>query len=215
MYLIDRLFEWIRSSPFCYRFALFTRLLLAAGFIPTGMVKLLGHRFTIISVDSPIGAFFEAMYQTGLYWNFLGLCQVVAGILLLIPRLAHIGAMLFLPIMVNIFVITVSLEFGGTSYVTGPMVLAVVFLCVWDLHRFRSILTLQPKTVAVVEHRLDKWEKIGFGIWAVALIGFFGFLRSSWILGGRLAIVAVVIGVLAGLFTLLRFLWCWRTRQLE
>lgn len=44
-----------------HRFTLFTRVLLAAGFIPTGMVKLLGQRFTSISPGHPIGAFFEAM----------------------------------------------------------------------------------------------------------------------------------------------------------
>ncbi|MFT5143546.1 MAG: hypothetical protein ACI80V_001179 [Rhodothermales bacterium] len=60
--------------------------MLAAGFIPTDTVKLLGHRFTTISPDLPIGAFFEAMYQTGLFWRFIGLAQVVAGILSLFPE---------------------------------------------------------------------------------------------------------------------------------
>lgn len=98
---IDRAFLWARSRPFLYRFTLFTRILLAGGFIPTGMVKLLGHRFTRISPEDPIGAFFEAMFLTGLYWRFLGLSQVLAGLLLLVPRWAHLGAAAFLPIMIN------------------------------------------------------------------------------------------------------------------
>jgi hypothetical protein len=141
---VDRLFVWVRSKPFFLRFVLFTRILLAAGFVPTGMVKLLGRRFTLMPVETPIGAFFEAMYQTGLYWQFLGAAQVAAGLLLLVPRWAHLGALFFMPIMLNIFVVTVSLGFKGTPAVTGLMLLAVTFLCAWDYHRFRGIFTNRP-----------------------------------------------------------------------
>ena len=51
------------------------------GFIPTGLVKLLGHRFTQISSDNPIGLFFEVLYQSGAYWHFIGAAQMVAGAL--------------------------------------------------------------------------------------------------------------------------------------
>ena len=67
----DRVLLHLRRSPFAYRFALFTRVLLAAAFLPTGMVKLLGERFTLIAPGNPIGDFFEALYQTGMYWRFL------------------------------------------------------------------------------------------------------------------------------------------------
>ena len=90
-----RLLLWIRSTPFLLRFVWFTRILLAVGFIPTAIVKLLGQRFTTMSVDTPVGNFFETMYSTGLYWQFLGAVQIVAGVLLLIPPLAHLGAAVF------------------------------------------------------------------------------------------------------------------------
>lgn len=106
----DRLFLWVRSKALFYRLTLFTRIMLAAGFIPTGMVKLLGQRFTTMPPTTPIGAFFEAMYQTGLFWRFIGAVQVVAGVLLLVPRVAHLGALMFLPVIVSIVVITVALE---------------------------------------------------------------------------------------------------------
>lgn len=38
--------------------------------------------------------------------KFIRLAQVVAAVLLLIPPLAQLGAAMFLPIIVNIFVIT-------------------------------------------------------------------------------------------------------------
>jgi len=204
---IDRLFARVRSCAFCYRFTLFTRILLAAGFLPTGMVKLLGHRFTLLGTETPVGAFFEALYQTGLYWRFLGLAQVVAALLLLFPRVAHLGALLFLPIMTNIFVITVSLHFGGTPVVTGLMLLAITYLCAWDFHRFRPLVTQTPLELPVAQPRLDRWEKVGFFVFAFSLINFFGVTRSF--VGPEHALLFVVTGFAAGFATLGRFLWVW------
>ena len=78
---LDRLHGRVRANPILYRFALSTRLLLAMGFIPTGMVKLLGLRFTRLGVDNPVGLLFETLYQGGgFYWRFLGAVQVCADI---------------------------------------------------------------------------------------------------------------------------------------
>ena len=61
--VVDEFFLRVRSKALVFRFTVFTRVLLAASFIPTGMVKLLGRRFTTIPDSTPIGAFFESMYQ--------------------------------------------------------------------------------------------------------------------------------------------------------
>lgn len=89
---LDRLHARARAIGPLHRLAIVSRILLALAFIPTGMVKLLGQRFTLMSPDTPIGGFFEAMYQTGFYWNLLGLAQVMAGVLLLVPWTATLGA---------------------------------------------------------------------------------------------------------------------------
>lgn len=204
---LDRAFLWTRRCALSYRFALFTRILLAAGFIPTGLVKLLGQRFTLIPPENPIGAFFEALYQTGLYWQFLGLTQVVAGVLVLIPRLAHLGALLFFPIILNIFVITVSLGFRGTPVVTGLMLCAALYLCAWDFHRWRSLFFRTPLEEPVPTQRLDPWERVGFGAFAASLVGFFALTRGFG--SPSLGLTCVGLGLLAGLFTLGRFLWVW------
>lgn len=200
---LDRAFVVARSSAFLYRFTLFTRVLLAAGFVPTGMVKALGHRFTSVSPDTPIGAFFEAMFQTGMYWRFLGLTQVVAGVFLLVPRLAHLGAAIFLPIMLNIFIVTVSMSFRGTPLVTGSMLLATAYLCLWDYHRFRPMLTEAPFAAHVTRHRLDPWEAAGFTVFGACLLAFFSFMRGVPPLGTGAGVIG--LGLLAGLFTLGRF----------
>ena len=38
-----------------------TRILLFLGFLPSGLKKVLGERFTLLSVDTPVGFFFEAL----------------------------------------------------------------------------------------------------------------------------------------------------------
>lgn len=104
-------------------------------FIPTGLVKATGQRFTLLPVENPVGFFFEAMYQTGPYWHFIGLMQIAAALMLLVPATATLGAVLFLPIGASIFLITWGVGFQGTVWVTGGMLLAVIYLVCWDADR--------------------------------------------------------------------------------
>ena len=200
LYLLDHLFLRVRTSPFFYRFTLFTRLLLSAGFLPTGLIKLMNRRFTIMGTETPIGAFFEAMYQTGLFWQFIGLAQVVAAILLLFPRSAHLGAALFFPVILNIFVITVALDFRGTPMVTGAMFLAVSWLVFYDWHRFRPLIhEHQPKELeAPMKQSLDSWERLGFAVFGICLMLFFFGTRYPRIPGfWFLPLLATMGGLLA------------------
>jgi uncharacterized membrane protein YphA (DoxX/SURF4 family) len=151
-HFLDHLHAAARRLPALRRLAIVSRILLAMGFIPTGMVKLLGRRFTTISVDTPIGAFFEAMYQSGYYWNFIGLGQVVAGVLILIPVTSTLGAVMFFPIILNITVLTWSLQFPGTVYITALMLLANFFLLCWDYDRWQAIL-VEPRLRPAVPAR--------------------------------------------------------------
>ena len=203
---LDDFFLRVRSKDLLLRFTLFTRILLAAGFIPTGMVKLLGQRFTTIPDSStPIGAFFESMYQTGLFWNFIGAVQVAAGVLLLSPRHAHLGALLFLPVIASINVINIALGFGLTTVITAFMLLAALYLCCWDYDRFRGLFTPRPfearQRIPTLE--LDRWEGAGFTVFAIALLAFFGWTRGF--VPELVARLAVPTGLAAGVFTLLRF----------
>jgi ABC-type oligopeptide transport system ATPase subunit len=176
---LDRLHAWLRTNPLAWRLVIGTRILLCAGFLPTGMVKLMGQPFTIIDVRTPLGLFFHAMHQTGLYWRFLGATQVVASLVLLIPRTAHLGGLLFFPIILNIFVITISMEFKGTPVLTALMLLASLLLVAWDYHRWRSLLTTKASTVAVPEPLpLSPFERIGYAMGAVFGLLFFLSTRS-------------------------------------
>ena len=119
-----------------------TRILLFLAFLPSGLKKLLGTRFTILGTDTPVGFFFEALYQTGFYWNFLGFMQLLAGVLLLIPRTTFFGAILYLPIIINIFIIVVAMQFKGTPYIAGLMLLANLYLLLWDYKKLKRIVSI-------------------------------------------------------------------------
>ena len=82
----------------------------------------------------------------------VGLMQVAAGVLLLIPGTALLGALLYLPIIVNIFVITVAMEFRGTWVIVGAMLLANLYLLAWDYDRLRNVLFREPPPLAP-DHR--------------------------------------------------------------
>jgi hypothetical protein len=168
---LDRLHARVRANPVLQRFTVFTRLLLAIGYIPPALVKVQGERFTGISIDHPVGFFFEAMYRTGMWWQFLGWAQLAASLLLLVPRTATLGALLYLPITINVFLITVSLHFKGTPVVTGLMLLACVYLLCWDYDRIKaaalSVLAGPPR----VPIAWSPLELAGYALGTVAALG--------------------------------------------
>ena len=120
---------------------------MAYAFIVAGAVKIAGERFASgLSVKHPMGAYLEALHHTGYYYTFIGIAQIAAAILLLIPRTVALGAMLYFPIIVNIWVLSFAVRFEG-SFVTSPlMVLANLFLLVWNYDRLRYLLPFKQFT---------------------------------------------------------------------
>ena len=119
-----------------------TRVLLSIAFIPSGLKKLLGERFTILGVDTPVGFFFEALYQAGWYWNFLGFTQLLVALLILVPRTTFLAALMYLPIIINIMVIVVAMHFRGTPIIVGLMLVANLYLLFWDYKKVKQIVSV-------------------------------------------------------------------------
>ena len=150
---------------------IYTRYLLGGAFVFASLIKIKGHRFTQLDgsaaeLHSP-AYFFEMMYQSGLYWQFIGVAQCLAGQLLLTQRYAVLGALLFSAIMTNIFIITISYDFAGTSIITGLMLLATLMLLVWDWNQLRVVVNLPARleaTSALYQSRL--WEVVGLVLFA-------------------------------------------------
>jgi hypothetical protein len=190
------------ASSAAGRLHLATRILLALAFIPTGLVKVYGRPFSALPVEHPIGAFFSALHQTGAWWHFLGLGQVAAGILLLLPGTSLLGAILFLPILVNVVVLTWALDFTGTVWITSAMLLANLFLLAWDADRLapalRSILRPRPSVPGMPRLERAGWLLGGLG-GAILLMWTRGFWIppapldgfDGWIAGFPLALAAL------------------------
>ena len=134
-------------------FTAFVRCLLAVGFIPPSIPKILHKPFTVLPDSDPVGAYFNALYNTGFYYDFIGWSQIIAAILLLIPRTSHIGALMFLPIIINIAVLTSSVGFKGTWLLTIFMSFAGLWLFCWEYDRLKPIL---------FRTRSDKPRKLNF-----------------------------------------------------
>jgi hypothetical protein len=137
-------------------FVIYLRYLIGFAFVFASIVKIKGERFTSIPASEPVGYFFEAMYQSGFYWNFLGWAQFISGALLMSQRFSTIGAMVFFPVILNVCLITNSIDFGsGTPVITTLMLAGTTFLLLWDYkkwiilfyheHHIKLDLTQQPK----------------------------------------------------------------------
>lgn len=142
-------------------FVIYLRYLIGGAFVYSSIPKIAGLRFTTASGEfEPINSwihFFETLYRTGIYWNFLGWMQLLAGLLLMTQRYATLGALGFLPISLNIFVITVSLDFNGTPYITGLILAANLFLLLWDIYKLRFLLEVDSGQDILIKSHHDSF----------------------------------------------------------
>ena len=129
-------------------FVIYLRYLIGGAFVFAGIIKIKGGRFTTISGENePINSawhMFETLYASGLWWKFLGLGQLIAGLLLMTQRYAKLGALMFFPVIANVFVITISYDFRGTPYITGLLLLANIFLILWDWDELKILFNRTP-----------------------------------------------------------------------
>lgn len=156
-------------------FIIYTRYLIGGAFVFASIIKLKGHRFTSESgASAPINTashYFETLYQSGIYWQFIGLGQLLAGSLLMTQRYAKLGALINLPIIANIFVVTISYDFNYTPVITGLILLANILLIYWDWDELRILVNLPhiPKNAKSIEnHKI--WELIGLILFAFTFI---------------------------------------------
>lgn len=145
---------------------IYTRYLLGGTFVFASLIKIKGNRFTSESgALNPIDTawhLFETLYQSGLYWKFIGVCQLLAGFLLMTQRYSKLGALVNFPIILNIFVITLSYYFSYTFVITGMMMLANILLIIWDWDQIKFLLNLKPTLEKTVRLENDAiWQITG------------------------------------------------------
>ena len=80
-----------------------------------------------------------APYGLGLWVKFVACSQVLIGALLLSQRFATLGAVMLVPMLANILVITISLQWRGTPYVNGVLLAMNLFLLWADRKRLEPL----------------------------------------------------------------------------
>lgn len=121
------------------------RLFLGGIFLTGGMSKLIPFP----GIMGPV--WLEAELEPhglGLYARFIAWSEVVIGLLLL-SRFATVGAIMLVPMLLNILMVTISLNWRGTPYVVGFFLLQNAFLLICDYHRWKFLFTdtEAPKTL--------------------------------------------------------------------
>lgn len=137
---LNHVYYEAKGNKWFHYFAVFCRIMLALGFFISGLVKVSGERFASgLPINNPMGHYLEALYHTGYYYTFIGISQLLIAILLLIPRTALLGALMYFPIILNICILAYAVRFEGTR-ITTFMVLANLYLLCWDYDRIKYIL---------------------------------------------------------------------------
>ena len=121
---LNQMYYEAKGNKWFHYFAVFCRIMLALAFIISGVVKINGERFASgLSVNNPMGHYLEALYRTDYYYTFIGISQLLIALLLLIPRTAILGALMYFPVILNICILAYATRFEGTR-ITTIMVLA-------------------------------------------------------------------------------------------
>ena len=143
-------------------FTIGLRYLLGAAFVYASIFKIEGIRFMPQSgKNTPIASlphFFEAMYQAGIYWHFIGWGQLIVGFLLMSQAFSTLGAVAFFPMILNIFVITISFDAPNILLVTSLMVISNIYLLLWDWNKLKFIFLPQQRPYIDDNTAFSKWK---------------------------------------------------------
>ncbi len=129
-------------------FTILVRYLLGIAFVWASIFKIMGIRFTPKSGENaPIHSLahlLESMYRSGFYWSFIGWGQLIAGFLIMSQVFSTLGAVVYFPIILSIFIITTSFESSVILVTSALMLLANIYLLLWDWNRLKFVLLYKP-----------------------------------------------------------------------
>ncbi|MES2828049.1 MAG: DoxX family protein [Bacteroidota bacterium] len=168
---LDTLHAGIKSNRWMRYFTVFNRIALAAGFLPAGYVKIIGERFTDLHNKQPMGHFLQALFETGYYYTIIGVAQILAAVLLLIPRTALLGALIYFPIILNICLLSFSVRFEGSLLTSPLMVISNLYLICWDYEKLKFVLPFNQASLPKPNSVSNKFPLAFFSIVFLIVIG--------------------------------------------
>ena len=152
------------------------RILIGFAFVPAATKKILDQPFTDPTNRGPFHDFLHGFHATGWFYQFVGVMQIVAAILLCTQRFATLGAFVALPILTAITAFCWSTEVYPTATVATLMWLGTIGLVFWDYDKWRGVLARDGAArtieVAPLEARIDLglWAKCGVAILAIYFV---------------------------------------------
>ncbi|WEY93722.1 DoxX family protein [Bacillus subtilis] len=125
------------------------RLFLAFNFFVYGLAKVVIGQFGEVTpeIEAAPGKGFTIAWTffgySHVYELFIGFGEILAAVLLLIPRTAALGAVIFMPIIVNIVLINYCFDIGVQDLSTILMVMCLILLWM-DRRKFMGIFRQEP-----------------------------------------------------------------------
>lgn len=167
-------------------------------FWSAGMVKLFAGHLFIGWIGPPALVEQLSEYNLGLYAEFIALSQITIGFMLMTTRFKLLGAIMLIPMIANILMVTISQQWRGTPYVLAVL-LVLTFVLLWRYREFfRPILNESlpeksqktPSSKSSVGHLV--WTA-GLGLQFLAIPASFSGLTWGFLVSG----LGLVLGILA------------------
>ncbi len=159
-----------RKKRSSHIFIIVLRYLLGFAFLPAGLKKVFGQPFTDPEKTGAFHEFLHAFHDTGVFYYFVGVTQLLAAFLLLTQRYATVGSLLLAPTLAAILVFCWSTLVIPTATVVTLMAGGTLLLLLWDIERWRTVFasdnTLTEVAVPGIHPSLQRgvWEGCGLVI---------------------------------------------------
>ena len=134
-------------------YVLGSRLLLGALMLCGGLYKLSDNHLPGL-MGPPMDHAFLAKYSLEIFAQFIGVAQLIIGLLLLSGRFALLGAVLLVPMWLNIIFLTWSQHWTGTPFLTTGFLVLNVGLLLHDYPRLKWLLYPPADASALRAQRL-------------------------------------------------------------
>lgn len=132
------------------------------------------HKF--VGIIGPVWLEKElAQYGLGLFARFIGYSQVIIGFLLITLRYSTLGAVMSVPLIINILMVTISLEWQGTPYVLAVLLSMNLFVLWADRQILIPIVTNNSAQYSLRNHTLK-----GMLVWILSLVLIFMSIKTSY-----------------------------------
>ena len=164
----------MQRTRFYYYLICFIRLVAGTLFIPSGLLKIQGYRFSMYCPQMYSGSFFYELYQTGMYWRFLGFCQLITALLLFSQRCTAFSTLLFFSICVNIFVYVAGAGLSDKTIIMIPVLVIALALIIWDWSRIRILFSADSSVqiISLKKQAPVKVQIIGIVLYILLIIFF-------------------------------------------